>query len=50
LFHHDPSHGDEMIDRITRDANDLASRLGAPEVVAAYEGLRVHLDPHGPRP
>jgi phosphoribosyl 1,2-cyclic phosphodiesterase len=49
LFHHDPAHGDEMIDDITRDANDLASRIGAPEVVAAHEGLRVDLDPHAPR-
>jgi phosphoribosyl 1,2-cyclic phosphodiesterase len=49
LFHHDPAHGDEQIDHIARDANDLAARLGAPEVVAAHEGLRVHLDPHGPR-
>jgi phosphoribosyl 1,2-cyclic phosphodiesterase len=50
LFHHDPAHGDDMIDDITRDANDLASRIGAPEVVAAYEGLRVDLDPHASRP
>jgi phosphoribosyl 1,2-cyclic phosphodiesterase len=49
LFHHDPAHGDNAIDVITRDANDVASKLGAPEVVAAYEGMRVHLDPHGPR-
>jgi phosphoribosyl 1,2-cyclic phosphodiesterase len=50
LFHHDPAHGDDMIDDIRRDANDLASRIGAPEVVAAYEGLRVDLDPHASRP
>src|SRR4051794_23760054 len=49
LFHHDPSHGDEAIDQIAKEANDLAAKLGAPEVVAAYEGLRVHVDPHGPR-
>ena len=49
LFHHDPAHGDEQIDHMTRDANDLAARLGAPEVVAAHEGMRVHLDPHAPR-
>jgi phosphoribosyl 1,2-cyclic phosphodiesterase len=49
LFHHDPAHGDNAIDVITRDANDIASKLGAPEVVAAYEGMRVHLDPHAPR-
>jgi phosphoribosyl 1,2-cyclic phosphodiesterase len=49
LFHHDPAHGDNAIDVITRDANDIASKFGAPEVVAAYEGLRVHLDPHAPR-
>jgi phosphoribosyl 1,2-cyclic phosphodiesterase len=50
LFHHDPAHGDDMIDDIRRDANDLASRIGAPEVVAAYEGLRVDIDPHASRP
>jgi phosphoribosyl 1,2-cyclic phosphodiesterase len=50
LFHHDPAHGDAMIDDITRDANDFASHLGAPEVIAAHEGLTVELDPHGPRP
>ncbi len=49
LFHHDPAHGDHAIDVITRDANEVASQVGAPEVVAAYEGMRVHLDPHAPR-
>jgi phosphoribosyl 1,2-cyclic phosphodiesterase len=46
LFHHDPSHGDAAIDRITVGANDLSSQLGGPEVIAAHETMRVHLDPH----
>jgi phosphoribosyl 1,2-cyclic phosphodiesterase len=45
LFHHDPAHGDSMIDRIARDATDLADRTGAPELIAAHEGLVIDLDP-----
>jgi ribonuclease BN (tRNA processing enzyme) len=48
LFHHDPGHGDDMIDRIRRDANETASHIGGPEVIAASEGMCVDLDPHSP--
>ena len=43
LFHHCPSHGDDAVDRILDHARDLASRGPAPEVVAASEGLEIHL-------
>jgi phosphoribosyl 1,2-cyclic phosphodiesterase len=46
LFHHDPSHGDEVVDDLLRDANDRADRLGLEEVVAASEGLTLALDAH----
>ncbi|MCU1429035.1 MAG: metal-dependent hydrolase, beta-lactamase superfamily [Actinomycetia bacterium] len=49
LFHHDPGHGDDAIDVIKREANDFSARIGGPEVVAAYEGMCVTLDPHAPR-
>jgi phosphoribosyl 1,2-cyclic phosphodiesterase len=42
LFHHDPSHGDDHLDQILVDAQDLAGSSG-PEVLAAYEGLRLSL-------
>jgi phosphoribosyl 1,2-cyclic phosphodiesterase len=37
LFHHCPTHGDEMIDTILRDTRDLACTCGGPEVIAATE-------------
>jgi phosphoribosyl 1,2-cyclic phosphodiesterase len=50
LFHHDPGHGDDMIDGILEYASDLAAGVGGPAVIAASEGMCVELDPHGPRP
>ncbi|TMK60612.1 MAG: MBL fold metallo-hydrolase [Actinobacteria bacterium] len=43
LFHHCPTHSDDNVDVILRDARDLADRMGAPPVVAAYEGMRLRL-------
>lgn len=43
LFHHDPGHGDLLVDRLAAEARVLASRLGVPEVWAASEGLTVAL-------
>ena len=40
LFHHCPSHGDDKIDEILRDARDLVSRIGGPEVIAAADGMK----------
>jgi phosphoribosyl 1,2-cyclic phosphodiesterase len=48
LFHHDPAHGDDDLDHIEVTAQDAASHLGAPEVVAAYEGMELELAPAAP--
>ena len=45
LFHHDPSHGDDRVDRILRDASELAVGTCVEEVVAASEGLTMVLSP-----
>lgn len=42
-FHHDPSHTDDEVDLLLRDASDAAERFGLHEVVAAYEGLTLKL-------
>jgi phosphoribosyl 1,2-cyclic phosphodiesterase len=42
LFHHDPSHGDEYVDRLLGDARTVAG-LSGPQVLAAYEGLSLLL-------
>lgn len=44
LFHHCPSHGDDMIDRILLEASTTASRLGGPPVFAAAEGMTLDLE------
>jgi ribonuclease BN (tRNA processing enzyme) len=43
LFHHDPSHADQDIDRLLERARDRAAGLGIGEVVAASEGLTLAL-------
>ena len=45
LFHHDPAHGDDELDRIAVRTGDRSAALGGPEVVAAYEGLEIDLQP-----
>lgn len=45
LFHHDPSHGDEVVDRLLAEARDLARGTSIVEVIAASEGLTVSLSP-----
>jgi phosphoribosyl 1,2-cyclic phosphodiesterase len=42
LFHHDPAHDDDTIDRLLAEARREA-RPGDPELVAASEGLVLHL-------
>jgi phosphoribosyl 1,2-cyclic phosphodiesterase len=42
LFHHDPSHGDDDMDRLVGEARARAG-ASAPEIVAAFEGLRLTL-------
>lgn len=42
LYHHDPSHDDDMLDRLAAMANACGRGLGV-DVFAAYEGLTVDL-------
>jgi phosphoribosyl 1,2-cyclic phosphodiesterase len=39
LFHHDPSHGDDHVDRLLDAARERGAQLGLDEVIAASEGL-----------
>jgi phosphoribosyl 1,2-cyclic phosphodiesterase len=43
LFHHCPSHGDDTMDTILRDARDHVAHFGGPEIFAAADGLTVEL-------
>jgi len=43
LFHHDPAHGDDALDRIAVHTSERSAALGGPEVTAAYEGLEIDL-------
>jgi phosphoribosyl 1,2-cyclic phosphodiesterase len=43
LFHHDPAHGDDFVDRLLERARCLAQGCGIDEVLAASEGLRFDL-------
>lgn len=45
LFHHDPSHDDEQVDRIVARARALPEAARLDEVAAAVEGLTVDLGP-----
>ena len=45
LFHHDPSHGDEVVDRMLEDARSAAAGSGIEEVLAASEGLTIAMGP-----
>lgn len=45
LFHHDPSHGDDTVDRMLDEARELARGTSVVEVIAAFEGLSVQLSP-----
>jgi phosphoribosyl 1,2-cyclic phosphodiesterase len=46
LFHHDPLHGDDAMDRISSDARDRAAEMGIPELIVARDRLQLHLAPH----
>lgn len=43
LYHHDPAHGDDDLDRLLEGARRTAARLGVDEVSSAYEGLEIEL-------
>lgn len=45
LFHHDPSHCDEIVDEMLQEARERANGTSIQEVIAAYEGLTVELTP-----
>jgi len=45
LFHHDPSHDDDVVDLVVERANDRGAQLDLTEVVAASEGLTIALRP-----
>jgi len=45
LFHHDPNHDDQMIDKMVEHARALVARSGKPlEVEAAREGAEILLE------
>jgi ribonuclease BN (tRNA processing enzyme) len=43
LFHHDPSHGDDAVDRMLERALRARNGSGPDEIVAAAEGLAVSI-------
>ena len=43
LFHHDPSHHDDWVDRLLEKARLRACAIGMGEVIAASEGLTISL-------
>ncbi len=45
LFHHDPAHDDEVVDRLLEEARGFAEGTSVQEVIAAAEGLTVALAP-----
>jgi phosphoribosyl 1,2-cyclic phosphodiesterase len=49
LFHHDPSHGDDVLDLMAAETADRAWRRGGPAVLAAHEGLELTLESTPPR-
>jgi len=46
LFHHDPLHGDDAMDRIASEARDRAAEMGIPELIVARDRLQLHLAAH----
>ncbi len=39
LFHHDPAHSDDDVDRLARVAQDRSAAIGGADVLAAAEGM-----------
>ena len=50
LFHHDPVHGDDAMDRIGREAAELGARMGVPEVTVARDQMQINLNAHAAPP
>lgn len=45
LFHHDPAHTDDVVDRLLAEARDVADGTSVTEVIAAAERTAVALSP-----
>lgn len=45
LFHHDPAHSDDHMDRLLDEARTLGASCGVPQVDAAMEGMQIVLEP-----
>lgn len=43
LFHHDPSHCDDLMDRLLDEAREQGAASGVGQVDAAYEGMQIQL-------
>jgi len=43
LFHHDPSHGDDELDRLHDELRSRAGDSGPAEIIGAREGLQIQL-------
>ncbi|GIU83843.1 MAG: MBL fold metallo-hydrolase [Acidimicrobiales bacterium] len=43
LFHHDPAHSDELVDRVVEEMRDSPKSWCLEQVVAAHEGLELEL-------
>jgi len=51
LFHHDPSHDDDMIDRMVEQARELVRKSGKAMVIeGAREGAEILLAPTSSAP
>ena len=48
LFHHDPVHGDDEMDRIGDEARELATSMGVPELTVARDGMRMQVAARSP--
>ena len=44
LFHHDPAHHDDWVDRLANEAKDKGEQAGLDEVIAAAEGVTISFD------
>ena len=41
MFHHDPGHGDDEMDRLAAEAAERGAEAGLASVIAATEGLKL---------
>ena len=43
MFHHDPAHSDDEMDRLVEQAKCVGKLMGVPEVIGTYEGMVLEL-------